>query len=346
MKKLVSLLMFSLTLLALKSQTPDTIVFPDDALCEHLHEEVVFNQTLYVCGRYNDILYLAPERLRSADETELMGSAAYAFAEERNEKLLFALYCPLLNADDVRTGSTISQMRAFVADSAYVIANSELEFENNVRPTSPPAVGDAQLTICCANLQHYCPDWEDTYSYAESDSDYQRQHEKIMKAFVNINADIYALEEVQSGQHSLAALVNDLNARTAPGRYAYVQDEDDEITSFTKVAFLYRTDKVVPQFALQHPYGSNSYYYLNEYVQAFADIENFERFVLCVNHFKAKDGTGSESTNAVRMENADWLSATETGCRFFQRFRHPDLGRFELWNDGTTDSAFGFFGLC
>ena len=72
-------------------------------------------------------------------------TAAYAFAEERNEKLLFALYCPLLNADDIRTGSTIRQLRAFVADSAYVIANSELEFENNVRPTSPPAVGDAQL---------------------------------------------------------------------------------------------------------------------------------------------------------------------------------------------------------
>lgn len=309
MKKLLLLLSLLLSFPLLKSQDPVTIVFPDDALYDHLYEEVVFDQTLYVCGRYGEYLYLAPERLRCADETELLGSAGYAWTEQRNEQLLFTLYCPYVNTDDVRTGSTISQLKAFVVDSTYVVVNDELVFENNVRPTTPPDVGDAQLTICCANLQYYCPDWEDTYSYAESDTDYQRQHDKIMKAFVNINADIYALEEVQTGQPALDSLVNGLNARTAPGRYAYVQDEDHEVSSFTKVAYLYRTDKVVPQMPLQHPYSSNSYYHLNEYVQAFADIENFERFVLNVNHFKAKDGTGSESTNGIRMENVKKLTS-------------------------------------
>lgn len=305
MKRFFAVFLFSIFTLSFAwAQTP--IVFNGDSLNAYINSTVRFNQTLYVCGRYESTLYLSYERLRQPEEIAVIGTPEFEAARARCDAAILTAYCDNLSSDTVRLGATIDNLIARVTAARQLYVSDNLYFNNNSRPTSRPDVGNGRLIVCSANLQYYCPEWEDTYG-AGSDEEFQTQHTKLMKALHNIDADIYSLTEIQSGPSALQSITNGLNALTAPGRYAYVEDEDTETTTYTKVGFIYRTDKVTPILQLGHPYTSGSIYYNRESVQAFRENATNERFVLSMNHFKAKDGTGSESTNPARMANVEHL---------------------------------------
>src|SRR5574344_706505 len=305
MKKILTLLVVTVLLLP-NSFSQVSIVFNGDSLNNYIGQTVTFNQTLHVCGRYGNSLYLSYERLRQPEEYAIIGTAAFDSARAKCDAAILTANCDNLLSDTVRLGATISNLTASVTAARELYVANNLQFGNNTRPTVRPNVGNARLIICSANLQYYCPIWQDTYG-AGSDEEFQTQHLKLMKAFKNIDADIYSLTEIQDGPAALISITNGLNAMTAPGRYAYVQDYDQDTTTYTKVGFIYRTDKVTPILQLGHPYTGYSIYYNREYVQAFRENSTNERFVLSMNHFKAKDGTGSESTNPTRMENVEHL---------------------------------------
>jgi hypothetical protein len=305
MKKILTF--FTLVVLFITTLLSQTnIVFNGDSLDDYLNQTVTFDQTLHVCGHYENTLYLSYERLRQPEEIAIIGTPAFDAERARCDAGILTAYFQNVLSDTVRTGATITNLTARVTAGRELYVTENPIFNNNTRPTSRPNVGNARLIICGANVQYYCPEWEGTYG-AGSDAEFQTQHTKLMKAFMNINADIYSLTEIQDGPSALESITNGLNALTAPGRYAYVADGDDETTTYTKVGFIYRTDKVTPILQLGYPYTSNSVFYRREYVQAFRENATQERFVLSMNHFKAKDGTGSESTNYARMDNVEKL---------------------------------------
>lgn len=287
----------------LSAQTP--IVFNGNDLSSYVNQEVVFNQTLHVCGHYYHNLYLSYERLRQPEETAIIGTPEYINDSIQCANGIITVYLPNVLTDTVRLGSTVSNLIGTVTDARRVTVYGRPPFNNNNRPTVSPNIGDARLVICAANLQYYCPEWEGTYG-AESNEEFATQHLKLMKALGNINADIYAVAEIQDGLTALQSITNGLNAQTAPNRYAYINDNNTQTTTYTKVGFIYRTDKVSPVLELGLPNTTYSFK-KRQYVQAFIENTTQERFILSMNHFKAKDGTGSASTNAARMANAECL---------------------------------------
>ncbi|MCQ2285122.1 MAG: hypothetical protein MJZ57_09500, partial [Bacteroidales bacterium] len=305
------------------------LIFNGESLSAYIGQEVVFTQTLYVCGHYNHTLYLSYERVRQPEEVAIYGSAAYDSATARCGEAFLTVYCPDILADTVRTGATIQNLVATVTGERALRINGNCPFGNNQRPTVRPNVGNARLIVCAANLEYYCPDWSGTYG-ASSDVEFATQHIKTIKALTNIDADIYAFAELQQGSVSLDSLVRGLNASTVPGRYHFVMDDDTVTTTYTKVGFIYRTDKVVPVLNLGHPYGpaSSAYqmssgYHKREYVQCFEELGSHERLVIAMNHFKSKSGGDSSNLfhNEGRMENANRLTSfldAELDNRYYQ----------------------------
>ena len=301
----------------------EPIVFNGDSIeNQYIGSEVMFQQTLYVCGKYSNgygrWLYLSYERVRDPEEVTIPGTAAYDSVIAVLPNQMLVAYCPDAQTSGIRLGATFNDLVATVTAHHSITIYGELNPDNNTRPTSRPDVGDARLIICNTNLEYFCAEWQGTYG-AASDEQFARQCVKTGKALANISADIYAVEEIQQSDSSLRCLTNLLNARTAPGRYSYVDDGDTEKSVYSKVGFIYRTDKVTPVLALGHPYTNNILYLFNQYVQAFEEISTGERFVLSVNHFASKLGDTSyayATSNAVRMSNvrhlADFLNAKLT----------------------------------
>ncbi|MBO4645007.1 MAG: choice-of-anchor J domain-containing protein [Bacteroidales bacterium] len=295
------------------------VLFNGDPLTEYMNQQVTFGQTLHVCGHYSSsygqTLYLSYERLRQAEEVAGVGTPLYDSLVCWNETAILTASCPEVYANGIRLGSTITNLVATVDGERHIHIDGVPVFAHNERPQQLPDLGDVRLVVCGANLEYYCPVWEDTYG-AESDEQFALQHDKTMQALAFMGADIYALTEIQQGRVALDSIVNGLNQRTAPNRYAYVFDNDILTNTYTKVGFVYRTDKVRPVLRLGHPYSpaatpqQNTWgYYLREEVQAFEEIATGERFVLCMNHFKSKSGGDSTNLfyNADRMENAEYL---------------------------------------
>lgn len=318
MKRKYTLLWFIFLLSTTCWGQPTHVVFNGQSLQPYAGQTVVFDQTLHVVGRYSNnsyaYLYLSYERLRQPEECALQGSAEYDSIAASHATAVISARCYNLDVNTIRLGATIDQLQAVVLNTGErnIRIDGPQSFGNNERPTQRPDVGNARLVVCESNLEYYCPVWDGTYG-AESDEEFERQHLKTVKALANIDADLYALEELQQGREALDQLVAGLNACTAPGRYAAVVDGDSVTSTYIKTGMIYRTDKLRPVLRLGHPYHpSNSEYvmmagdYRRLLVQCFEEIETGERFVLCVNHFKSKSGGDSTNNfyNETRIEEA------------------------------------------
>jgi predicted extracellular nuclease len=162
------------------------------------------------------------------------------------------------------------------------------------------------LLICAANIQNY---FYDLGGYAHPKTTQKQQTlqtEKITKAFVHMNADIYALCEIQKGDSAPQMLVNALNKYVKKERYAYVSqgwENGDTISC----GYIYRVDKVCPYGDLQYAYhDTKNHYHYRLVACGFEELSSGERFVLNINHLRSKRGTGDES-NSKRMVNVDSL---------------------------------------
>lgn len=289
------------------NSSSSTIVFNGQPLTNYVNRTVTFGQTLHVCGRYGNTFYLSYERLRQPQEMAIEGTALFDSLRTKCDNAILTATFNGVWGDSIRTGATLDNLEATVVGERMIVVNGSQVFGNNERPTHLPELGDGRLLVCAANLEYYCPDWEGTFSAAESDSDFLVQHTKLTKAFAHIGADIYAVTEIQNGNRALADIVDGLNELTDFGRYTYVQDHDTEVNDYTKVGFIYRTDKVTPVLELGRPYENSWVYSKREYVQAFEEISTGERFVLSMNHFKAQEGMDDTSTNEIRMQNVEQL---------------------------------------
>ena len=321
MIKKYSLFWFTFLLVATSWGQVAHLVFNGQSLQPYAGQTVVFDQALHVVGRYYtdsySYLYLSYERLRQPEECAVQGTAAYDSIAASHATAVISARCYNLDVSTVRLGATIEQLQAVVLSTGErnIRIDGPQSFDNNERPTQRPDVGNARIIVCESNLEYYCPEWDGTYG-AGSDEEFERQHLKTVKALANIGADLYALEELQQGREALNRLVEGLNARTAPGRYAAVEDFDSVTSTYIKTGFVYRTDKLRPVLHLGHPYHpSGSSFtmqagdYKRELVQCFEELATGERFVVCVNHFKSKSGGDSTNNyyNETRVSEAQYL---------------------------------------
>ena len=189
--------------------------------------------------------------------------------------------------------------------------NTRAEMEKGYNLEAINARGEHSLLLCYMNLEYYLVDNFGTGYGPDSSTDHQKQRTKTSQALAKINADIYALVEIQTGQGALAELAADLTKNTGRN-FTYINDGSSTNGSFTKSGYIYCSDVVLPHGNMIH---NDTYVENRKKVQGFTEKATGEKFILSVNHFKAKSGSGSGankdqgdgqgSYNAARVQEAN-----------------------------------------
>lgn len=276
---------------------------------------VEFDQVLYVTANSNlqasGQLSLNPIRKFNATNQCFPGSSEYSNMIAQNAKAQILLddgittssYTPIVFADvngTRRTGERVKGLRAVVdyTSSNYVVYPATAPiFYGNPRPTTLTQLGNYNLKVCSFNLEYYLTTNYGQGYGANNVTEAAKQHTKIVAALLAIDADIYGLIEIEQGQDALIKLVNALNSATVAGRYSYINDGGTIYGTYTKVGYIYRTDKVSPYLSLQ---SNNSPLPLNrKKAQAFTLKSNNQKFIFCLNHYKAKSGCSSATGGDV-----------------------------------------------
>jgi len=168
-----------------------------------------------------------------------------------------------------------------------------------------------RLRVCGQNMENYYINYNNSSSSRANydHAAFAQKTSRIVTAFLKMNADIYALCEVEACPEVLKQLADSLNKYSGTTRYQAVDDGINEpwdsYDNNMKSGFIYRKDKV-------KPYKSNSaastynYYKNTMRIQAFEELSSGERFVLSMNHFKAKTGGGDQG-ESQRIINAEHL---------------------------------------
>lgn len=307
MRKILLLLIFLWTnsLLAVeKVQLPELL---EKGWDKYIGKMVQITTPLYVCGNYYDSLILAPERLYVPEERAIGlaegDSTMYWAIKQANRAQIISLTCNIRNYE-VRTGAVLKNLTARVVAPGKLVTGATPKFQNN-KPEPKPKMPKG-LLVCAANIQNYFYDLGG-YAHRKTTKEQQAiQTEKISKALTHINADIYAICEIQKGDSAAEMLVRAMNERVKKARYAYVSqgwNNGDTISC----GYIYRTDRVRPYGDLQYGYHNpNNHYHYRMVACGFEEIKSGERFVLNINHLRSKRGTGDES-NSKRMVNVDSL---------------------------------------
>ncbi|MBR9907930.1 MAG: ExeM/NucH family extracellular endonuclease [Gammaproteobacteria bacterium] len=217
--------------------------------------------------------------------------------------------------------------------------------EANQRPAAPAAPATNAVRVAAFNVLNYfngngAEKTFPTERGAKTAADFKRQHDKIIAALSQLNADIIGLMEIENDGYDKHSAIYQLTTALAehtgqPWRFVRAGVNnfgDDSITN----GLIYRSDKVSPQgqplTITEAPFGTRSRLPL---IQRFAPMNTVENLVVAVNHFKSKgscprdaanpnanqqDGQGC--WNAVRTESAKRLAAFLNA--------HPDLKRHGL----------------
>ena len=168
------------------------------------------------------------------------------------------------------------------------------------------------LRVCGQNLLNYYYNYESCSRPKYHDAaGFAKKTNAIVNAVISINADVYAFCELEAKPIILKQLVDSINKRLGKTRYDYVvEDIDEDPESYSsannlKSGFVYRSDKV--RTVGVSTAASTANYYRNVMrIQAFEEIASGERFVLSMNHFKAKDNSDDKG-NSKRVLSAESL---------------------------------------
>ncbi|MCM1310448.1 MAG: choice-of-anchor J domain-containing protein [Bacteroides sp.] len=173
-------------------------------------------------------------------------------------------------------------------------------------PVSLPNIGQGRLVVCGQNTRNYFveglnaerPDYHDEAGLKD-------KTQRMVKVFRYLDADIYALCELECNDAAISYLTAALNNAAGQDVYAYVNDNQSAGNEQTKSGFIYRTDRVAP-FGSNTAASSQQWYRYTMRIQGFRELASDERFVLSMNHFKAKDTTEDQGA-AKRERNAQDL---------------------------------------
>lgn len=327
---------------------------------------VSLTQSLVVNGHYqlqrHGQFDVAPTRLYTPTQHHKPGAAA---AQQAQENALSRIVIddnlapnpaqikvpqPALTADNsLRSGDVIAPITGVLNEfnGSYRLqpTSAVTVIEKNERPQAltPPAANT--IRVAAFNVLNYfngngAQKTFPTDRGAKTAADFERQHDKIITALAQLNADIIGVMEIENDGYNEHSAIHQLTTALAeqtgqPWRFVRAGINNFGEDSITN-GLLYRSDKVRPEgqplTITEAPFGTRSRLPL---IQRFTPTHTVESLVVAVNHFKSKgscprdmanpnanqqDGQGC--WNAVRTESAERLARFIDG--------HPDLKRFGL----------------
>ena len=363
----------------------------------------------YELGRYGDVLVSANGRLQQPTNVEEPGEAALALqaANDLNQIViedaktgqnadpivLARQGLPLSASNTLRGGDTATgivgvlnytyskyRVRPIYALGGYVY------FEpTNPRPEAAPELAEgSRLRVAGMNLLNFfntftgCTEGVDgeltDCRGAENQVEYDRQLPKTVAAIIGTNADVIGLVELENDGYgpdsAIQALVDALNAATAPGTYAFIDVDagTGQVNALgldaIKVGMIYKPASVIP---IGTTAALNSVEFVNggdsdirnrpALAQAFQEISSGAQFVVSVNHLKSKGSAcdipdaldGQGNCNIVRTNAAtlltEWLASDPTGINDADAIILGDLNSYAMEDPITAIKAAGYINL-
>ena len=276
----------------------------------YTNKTVCITTPLVVCGSFYDSLVLAPERLFCPEERAVGladgDSTAYEILYAHNRETSIVLHCKN-QYYKVRSGDIVHGLQARVTGERQLLTGKSITTRHMPQDRLPKAK-KGELRIVGANIENY---FADLGGYAHKRTTPAQQAMKTRKLAAGLramNADIYALSEMQVGDKAPQMLVDALNK--GGKHYAFVSlsiPDADRIGG----CFIYNTDRVRPCGDWISAYADTaSHYRTRMYAVPFEEIESGEKLIISVNHFKSKrPGRTQYDTNLKRMQNTDSLLA-------------------------------------
>lgn len=279
-------------------------IFPEDFTDELLGKEVTLKNAMFVTATYKvsatGNITLSSQVLRTPTDKVTPGSSDYKKALEENmrNKLLLIPGDIVLTDENhtLRVGTRLENLKGKVSVSGnhYALTITDRPvIKKNDRPQMPE-VGKYNMKVASMNLEYYMasPSMWGHSNGAKNEAAFQRQRKKILAAMKEMDADVYAVCEIEEGDYSVNELVQALNEECGvTGKYRGIDSGDKKITSYTKNAFIYNTEKVSPYMEFK-TYGG-TYLPLRHVAQCFELKENGSRVILAMNHFKSKSGNNA-----------------------------------------------------
>jgi predicted extracellular nuclease len=234
----------------------------------------------------------------------------------------------------------------------------------NPRPATHDEVG-GRLEVASFNVLNYFTTLGSRG--ADTPEEFERQHDKIVAAISEINADVVGLIEIENNDAAIANLVDGLNDVMGAGTYAYI-DTGVIGTDEIKVALIYKPATVSPvgDYAIldssEHPLFDDT---RNRpmLTQSFEENATGEVVTVSVNHLKSKGsacGPGDDdpvqgNCNVTRTEAAqaivEWLATDPTNSGDPDHLIIGDLNAYDkedpidvLVNNGYTDLVLKYEG--
>lgn len=305
-------------------------------LAPYIGKTVIFDKPIVVCSNSGSSLTVAPRRLFTPTNQAYPHSAASKNIMSLNASGAMSLSgvsgyhrCGEKIYDlCVRVNSTSSL--SWVSGTWRGNSRKDLE-QANVRQMVNIEDCEDCLLVCTANLEYYLAANTGSGSMGPSSySEHQIQRTKVNKALTLINADAYGLVEIESGQVALKEIADDLNAKLPHRNYTYINDNSSPNGTYTKAGFIYDANILEPIGKLQE---NDTKVENRKKMICFREKATGERFILSVNHFKAKSGKGTGpdsdkndgqgSFNATRVEEAQ--SVIDQYKRYMPALKEKDI---------------------
>lgn len=261
---------------------------------------LTFTNDFYYCDTYSTTI--ASHRLRAPEQYGEEGTTAYNKAVAKNLNDSIHLVGSSLNYKNHRLGTIIRNLQATVTAANQLTVVNTPTIINNALPTERPDLGNPDLVVVGANIENFFVT-TNGYSGAKTEELLAVQKKKISTALAHMDADIYALCEVEQGPLAATELVRLLDSIAGKNQYSWV-NAGYRTYDAIMVCFIYRSDKVQPYGSYLEPYTSSAMKYRMA-IQGFEQLSTGEKFNISLNHFYAK----ISKTDADREDNMTKLIA-------------------------------------
>lgn len=370
----------------------------EESLNDYLFQRVELKQDMVVIGNYDlhryGTLDIATERLYVPTQVELPGehannrsaynSARRLVLDDRSwQEYPNQVVYPngqLSMQNPVRSGDTVNNLEGILVKVGerfhlHPVTTPKF-FSTNPRPEAP-ALASGDLRIASFNvLNYFNGDGQGggfpTARGAATEEEFYRQRAKTISAMAHMDADIYALMEMEndgfSAHSALADLTQGLNEQVEGEPFEFLRADASGIGSDAITqAFIYRADVVMPMGDLtwteEGPFSWGSRPPL---LQNFRVLSSNKEVALIANHFKSKggcprrdddpnanQGDGQACWNSHRVEAAaaltGWLRSNPKSLHHqnwillgdFNAYQQEDPMRL-LLDEGYKNVAFEF----
>lgn len=257
---------------------------------------LTFTNDFYYCDTYSTTI--ASHRLRAPEQYGEEGTTAYNKAVAKNLNDSIHLVGSSLYYKNHRLGTIIRNLQATVTAANQLTVVNTPTIINNALPTERPDLGNPDLVVVGANIENFFVD------DPTDPGNLSVQKDKVAKALYSMNADIYALCEVEQGAPASQFLCDTLNALFGVSNlFAYTNGGSSLYQYSAGVTFIYRTDKIREVGSYIYPYPNYQGMKWRMGIQCFEHKATGEKFNISMNHFWAK----IKKTDADREDNMSKL---------------------------------------